>query len=213
MSTGLLVFVLIVIGLGFGWAFHRHSVRRMTPVLKRLALERDGVVESPSPVLMPKLRFSHAGAVVEVSSASSGTEGQSARYTYALFSGLDFKQLEFRIRPRSLQTMVDAGLGIKKPMASVPGRLDERLAIYTNDAGRMEAVLSERVQVDLLSWAAQEKENRIEDVRNYDDKLIYAVTGTLGEYGEYQLLLETACRFYDAVANVLSDDPEQLSRT
>ena len=52
----------------------------------------------------------------------------------------------------------------------------------------------------------------LDNVRNYDDKLIYAVTGTLGEYGEYQLLLETACRFYDAVADVLTDDPEQLSR-
>jgi len=208
MSVGLLIFLVILSGLGLGWVFHRHSARRMTPVLRRLALERDGVVESPSPVLMPKLRFSHAGVAVEVSSASSGTEGQSARYTYALFSGLDFKQFEFRIRPRSLQTIGDAWLGIKKPMVSVPGRLDERLAIYTNDARRMEAVLAERVQVDLLSWAEQEKENRIEDVRNYDDKLIYAVTGTLGEYGEYQLLLETACRFYDAVTNALTNHPK-----
>ena len=49
----------------------------MTPVLRRLALERDGVVESSSLVLMPKQRFLQAGAAVEVSSASSGTEGQN----------------------------------------------------------------------------------------------------------------------------------------
>jgi hypothetical protein len=208
MSTGLLVVLVIASGLGLGWVMHRHSVRRMTPALRRLALERAGVVESPRLASMPKLLFSHAGAAVEVSSASSGTEGQSARYTYALFSGLDFKQFEFRIRPRSLQTTGDAWLGIRKPMTSAPGRLGERLVIYANDEVRMESVLSERVQVDLLSWAKQEKENRIQDVRNYDDKLIYAVTGTLGEYDEYQVLLETACRFCDAVTNALSNHLE-----
>ena len=123
MSTGLLVVLVIASGLGLGWVMHRHSVRRMTPALRRLALERAGVVESPRLASMPKLLFSHAGAAVEVSSASSGTEGQSARYTYALFSGLDFKQFEFRIRPRSLQTTGDAWLGIRKPMTSAPGRL------------------------------------------------------------------------------------------
>ena len=40
------------------------------------------------------------------------------------------------------------------------------------------------------------------------DLKIYAVTGTLGEYGEYQLLLETACRFYDAVTNALTNHPK-----
>ena len=205
MSTGLLVFLVIVGGLGLGWVMHRHSVRRMTPALRRLAVERAGVVESPRLASMPKLLFSHAGAAVEVSSASSGSEGQSARYTYALFSGLDSGQFEFRIRARSTQTIGDALLGIKKPMASVPDRLSERVVIYTNDERRMTVVLSERVQADLLSWAEQAKQNRIEDVRNYEDKLIYAVTGTLGEYGEYQVLLETACRFYDAVTNAVSN--------
>ena len=204
MSTGLIIVIVIALGLLVGWVMHRHSVGSMTPALKRLALEREGVVKSPSLVSMPQLHFSHRGAAVEVSSASSGSEGQSGRYTYTLFSNLDCKQFEFRIRARSIQTVGDALLGIKKPMASVPGRLSDRLAIYTNDERRMNAVLSERVQADLLSWAEQEKENRIADVRNYDDKLIYAVTGMLGEYGDYQVLLETACRFYDAVTDAVS---------
>jgi hypothetical protein len=84
------------------------------------------------------------------------------------------------------------------------GELDARLAIYTNDERWMEAVLSDRVQADLVAWAEQKSENRINDVRNYDDKLIYAVTGTLDSYEEYKLLLGTACRFYDAVTDVVS---------
>lgn len=50
----------------------------MTPVLRRLALERDGVVESFSPVLMPKQRFLQAGAAVEVSSAPERKDRTSA---------------------------------------------------------------------------------------------------------------------------------------
>ncbi len=69
----------------------------------------------------------------------------------------------------------------------------------------MKSVLSERIQADLLSWAEQKAENKINDIRNYDDNLIFAVTGALKNYEDYKLLLETACRFYDAVINVMSN--------
>jgi hypothetical protein len=47
--------------------------------------------------------------------------------------------------------------------------------------------------------------NQINDIRNYDDNLIFAVTGALKNYEEYKLLLDTACRFYDAVTNVVAN--------
>ena len=67
----------------------------------------------------------------------------------------------------------------------------------------MKSLFSERIQADLLSWAEQKTVNRISDIRNYDDKLIFAVTGTLKQYEEYKFFLDTACRFYDAVASVV----------
>ncbi|MHA1939277.1 MAG: hypothetical protein ACW97O_13790 [Candidatus Thorarchaeota archaeon] len=84
-------------------------------------------------------------------------------------------------------------------------KLDKRFAIYTNNDPLMKTVLSERIQMDLLSWAELKTDNRISDIRNYDDKLIFAVTGILKKYEEYTLLLDTACRFYDAVSDVVSD--------
>jgi len=177
----------------------------MTPILRRLAAEKNGTVESPSLFLMPKLRFSHSGTEVEVSSASTGMDGESTRYTYAVFAGLDSKSFEFRIRPRSLQTLGDKWMGLKKPMSTAVDKVDKRLTIYTNNDPLMKALLSDRIQTDLLSWAEQNTENRISDIRNYDDKLIFAVTGTLKKYEEYTLLLDTASRFYDAVTNVVSD--------
>jgi hypothetical protein len=142
---------------------------------------------------------------VEVSSASTGIAGESTRYTYALFAGLDLKSFMFRILPRSLQTIGDKWIGLKKPMSTGVDKLDKRLAIYTDNDLLMKAVLSDRVKADLLSWAVQKTANRINDIRNYDDNLIFAVTGTLKNYEEHKLLLETACRFYDAVTNEVSN--------
>ena len=204
MNVALLIGVVILGGITLAWVLHHRSVRHMTPILKRLAAENHGTVESPSLYLMPKLRFLHSGTEVELSSASTGIDGESTRYTYVVFAGQDSKAFEFRIRPRSLQTIGDRWVGLKKPMPTGVDELDKRLVIYTTDEPLMEAVLSDGIQTDLLSWAEQETENRINDIRNYDDNLIFAVTGTLKNYEEYKLLLDTACRFHDAVANAVS---------
>ena len=197
--------------MSLGWVLHHRSVHHMTPILRWLAAEKNGTVESPGLFLMPKLRFSRPGAKVEVSSASTGIDGNSTRYTYAVFAGLDSKGFEFRILPRSLQTIGDKWIGLKKPMSTAVDNLDKCLAIYTNNSPLMETVLSDRIQADLLSWADQNTDNRINDIRNYDDNLIFAVSGTLKNYKEYALLLDTACRFYDAVTNAVSNYSKVLN--
>ncbi len=203
MNNALLIGAVILGGLSLGWVLHHRSVRQMTPILRRLAAEADGEVKSQGLFVMPKLLFSYSRTDVEVSSASTGIDGESIRYTYALFKGLALKNFEFRIRPRSLQAVADEWAGFKKPMATEVGKLKKHLAIYTNDDRLMEAVLSERIQADLLFWADRKTENRISDIRNYEDKLIYAVTGTLNNYEEFKLLLGSACRYFDVVNNVV----------
>ena len=127
----------------------------MKPILIRLAAEKNGTVESPSLFLMPRLRFSHSGTDVEVCSASTGIAGESTRYTYAVFAGLDSKNFKFRILPRSLQTIGDKWIIQKKPLSTGVDKLDKRLAIYTNNDSLMKSVLSEPIQANLLSWAEQ----------------------------------------------------------
>ncbi len=207
MNVALLIGVIILVGMSLGWVLHHRSVRQITPILRRLAAETNGVVKSQNPFIMPKLLFSYprTDVDVEVSSASTGIDGESIRYTYALFKGLAPKHFEFRILPRSLQAVADEWAGFKKPMATEVGKLKKRIVIYTNDDRLMEAVLSERIQADLLFWADGERENRISDIRNYEDKLIYAVTGTLNNYEEFKLLLNSACGFFDVVNNVVAN--------
>lgn len=203
MNTALIIGMVILTGVSIGWVFHHRSMRHMKPILTRLAAEKNGTVESPSLFLMPRLRFSHSDTEVEVSSASTGIAGESVHYTYAVFKGLDLKSFEFRILPKSLQTIGDKWIGLKKPISIGVDKLEKRLSIYTNNEPLLKAILSERIQADLLSWAEQKTNNRINDIGNYDDNLIFAVTGTLKNHAEYRLFLDTACRFYDAVTNVV----------
>ena len=204
MNGALLIGMIVLGGITLGWILHHQSVRQMTPILRRLAAETNGVVKSQGPFVMPKLVFSHHGTDVELSSASTGISGESIRYTYVLFNELASKNFEFRIRPRSLQAVADEWAGFRKPMTTQVGKLKKHLVIYTNDNLLMEAVFSERIQADLLFWASGERENRISDIRNYDDKLIYAVTGTLNNTKEFKLLLDSACNFFDEVNKVVS---------
>jgi hypothetical protein len=205
MNVTLLLGVVIFAGSCLGWFFHRRSVHQITPFLRRLAEEGNGTVKSQGPFLMPKLVFTYSGTDVEVSSASTGSQGESIRYTYVLFNGLKLKNFEFRIIPRSLQSLTDEWIGFKKPLTGGTSKLKHRLSIYTNNDRLMETVLSERIQKDLLFWAEGEKLNRISDIRNYDDKLIYAVTGSLNTHNEFKFLIDSACRFYDGVSGSRAD--------
>ena len=72
-------------------------------------------------------------------------------------------------------------------MSTGVDKLDERLSIYTNNEPLLKAILSDRIQADILSWTEQKRENKIIDIRNYDENLIFAVTGTLKNYEDYKL--------------------------
>ena len=211
MQVALLICLVLVVGMSLGWALHHRSVRHMTPILRRLAAETNGVVNSQVPFVMPKLLFSYSGVDVEVSSASTGLDGESIRYTYVLFKGLVPRDFEFRVLPRSLQTVAEEWAGYKKSTAPELGKLKKHLAIYTSDNRLTEAVISEPIQTDLLFWADRKRGNRISDIRTFDDKLIYAVTGALNSYEESKLLLGSAFRFFDAFNNIMSNTPRRAN--
>ena len=211
MNTALFIGLVILVGVSLGWVLHQRAIRRMSPILTSLAAEMNGKVESASLFLMPTLRFWYSGTEVEVSTASTGIAGESRRYTYAKFIGLDFNNFEFRILPRSFQTIGDKWVGQKKPIHTGVDKLDKRLSIYSNNEPLLKATLSARIQADLLLWAEQKTVNRISDIRNYDDNLIFAVAGDLESYEEYKLLLDTACRFFDAVTKAVSKHSNVLN--
>jgi hypothetical protein len=202
MSTTVLVGLVILCGLLLGWVLHGRATRRMMPMLKRLAAETNGKVSSSNPLLLPKLRYSRSGMEVEVSSASTGIDGQSVEYTYVLFKGLPSHDFDFRIRPRTITTLVNEWIGFSQASSLNSGRLKTRLVIQTSDDERMHQLLTGHIEADLLFWADR-KSNRLSDVRTYDDKLIYAISGLPDDVHELKRLLHSANRFMDALAGVL----------
>ncbi len=112
MSSYLIIGLTITFGWIIAWVFHSRSYKSLLENLELIAIEKNGTIKKGKLFSLPKLYFTHDGKDVEVSSASTGVSGESERYTYVLFSGLDFKGFEFRILPKSVLTIDDDKLAI-----------------------------------------------------------------------------------------------------
>lgn len=200
MSESTIIALFVVTGLLIGWFMHGRSSRALTSMMKRLAAEKNGVLVSGTFLRLPKLILSHDGKEMEVSAASSGKEGSSP-YTYALFQEVESAGFEFRILPKSTQTVIDSALGLKKGVLTGHQPLDESLAIYTNDENALGALLSERVQQAILGWVKKNR-NRIQDIRNGDNRLIFCVDGILSDTADLRQLIDGACLLFDELAKV-----------
>ncbi len=200
MSEGAIIALFIGTGLLIGWFMHGRTSRTLNSIMRRLAAENNGVLESGTVLRLPKLILSHNGKEMEISAASSGKEGSSP-YTYAMFLDVESGGFEFRILPKSAQTVIDSALGLKKGVHTGHPPLDEYFAIYTNDEDTLGALLTERVQQSILGWVKQNR-NRIQDIRKDDDRLMFCVDGTLSDTADFRQLIDGACLFYDALARV-----------
>jgi len=200
MSEGTIITLFVATGLLIGWFMHGRTSRALTSIMRRLAAEKNGVLESGTFLRLPKLLLSHNGKEMEISAASTGGEGSSP-YTYVLFQDVESAGLEFRILPKSVQTVIDSALGLRKATLTSHPPMDKSLVIYTNDDDALGTLLSERVQQALLGWVTKDR-NRIQDIRNHDDKLMFCVDGILSDTADFRQLIEGACLLYDELARV-----------
>ncbi len=200
MSDGTIIVLFVETGLLIGWFMHGRTSRTLTTIMRRLAAEKNGVLESGTFLQLPKLILSHRDKPVEVSAASSGEEGSSL-YTYVLFLDVESAGFEFRILPKSTRTVIGSALGLKKAVHTGHQPLDERFSIYTNDEDALNELLSEPVQRELLGWVKKNR-NRIQDIRNDDDKFLFCVDGILSDTADFRQLIDGACLFYDAMTRV-----------
>lgn len=200
MSEGTIITLFVATGLLIGWFMHGRTSRAFTSIMRRLAAEKNGVLQSGTFLRLPKLLLSHNGKEMEISAASTGGEGSSP-YTYVLFQDVESAGLEFRILPKSVQTVIDSALGLRKATLTSHPPLDKSLVIYTNDDDALGTLLSERVQQAILGWVTKDR-NRIQDIRNHDHKLMFCVDGILSDTADFRQLIEGACLLYDELARV-----------
>ncbi len=204
MSEGTIITLFVATGLLIGWFMHGRTSRALTSIMRRLAAEKNGVLESGTFLRLPKLLLSHNGKEMEISAASTGGAGSSP-YTYVLFQDVESAGLEFRILPKSVQTVIDSALGLRKAALTSHPPLDKSLVIYTNDDDALGTLLSERVQQALLGWVTKDR-NRIQDIRIHDNHLIFCVEGILSDTADFRQLIDGACLLYDALAESTNPD-------
>ena len=72
MSEGTIIVLFVVAGLLIGWFIHGRTSRTLTSIMRRLAAEKNGVLESGTFLKLPKLILSHRDKPMEISAASSG---------------------------------------------------------------------------------------------------------------------------------------------
>ncbi len=203
MSSYLIIGFIIIFGWILAWILHSRSYKSLLGNLELLAVEKNGTIKKGRLLSLPKLHFTHDGKNVELSCASTGTSGESERYTYVLFSGLDFKGFEFRILPKSVQTIIDNKIGIRKQIPTGDSLFDKHFSVYSSDKDNIFKILDYEIKSDLLKWAQKQPINRISDIRNYDDKLIFCVYGELKDQYEFEQLLKSAINFYDSLKETL----------
>ena len=198
MSSYLTIGIVITLGWILAWILHSRSYKSLLENLKLLSAEKNGTIKQGI-FTLPKLYFTHDGKQVELSSASTGASGESETYTYVLISGLDFDGFEFRILPKSVQTIIDDKLGIKKQIFTEDSLFDKYLTVYSNNKDKISKILNDETKSDLLKWTEKKPINMISDIRNYDDKLIFCVYGELKDHYEFKQLLKSAILYYDAL--------------
>lgn len=203
MSSYLIIGLTITFGWIIAWVFHSRSYKSLLENLELIAIEKSGTIKRGRLFSLPKLYFTHDGKDVEVSSASTGISGESKRYTYVLFSGLDFKGFEFRILPKSVQTIIDNKIGIRKQISIGDRLFDKYFSVYSNDKDKILKILDDETKSDLFKWAQKKPINKISDIRNYDDKIIFCVYGELKDRYEFKQLVKSTTDFYDSHKEVL----------
>ena len=197
MSSYLTIGIVITLGWILAWILHRRSYQSLLENLKLLSAEKSGTIKQRI-LTLPKLHFTYDGKQVEISSASTGASGESETYTYVLISGLDFDGFEFRILPKSVQTIIDDKLGIKKQIFTEDSLFDKYLTVYSNDKDKILKILNDETKSDLLKWTEKKPINMISDIRNYDDKLIFCVYGKLKDQYDFERLINSAMNFYNS---------------
>ncbi|NIT14145.1 MAG: hypothetical protein GTN99_07890, partial [Candidatus Dadabacteria bacterium] len=176
MSHYLVIALVALLGLLTGWIFHTRTKKSLLKNLRLLALEKDGIIKQGL-FTLPKLHYKYDGKEVEISSASTGSSAESEQYTYVLINGIDFKGFEFRLIPKSIQTVIDTAFNIHKQIPTGYAEFDDYFSVYSNSRDKMLKILNDKVRSDLLDWAEKKSVNSINDIRNYDDKLIFSISG------------------------------------
>ena len=210
MKIILIIAGVVLVAVFIAWLIYNQRLQSITNIYKEIAERQGGEVETGGLSLQPRLKLWYQGTPILISHAYTGTLSRKpSYYTYALFSQLPKTSFTFRIVPTSKLDQIDQQM-MRHKMSLGIDELDEFFTASSNRPQQMQALLTPKVIQDLLEWGQATEMEGIEDIHNFEDKLIFSIFGTPQDYAAYQKLLNSAKLFLDAyLAAVISPDPQK----
>jgi hypothetical protein len=132
------------IGLVIGYFVQTADSRKISEILEKQALQRNGTVKAGSLISFPRLRFPYRDTTVEVSVLAG-----SSPVTWAEFS-IDLAEISFRIRNRSAGLSAQKALGMMHVVPTGDPDFDERFFVEANHKSLVLSLLDGRLRADLL---------------------------------------------------------------
>jgi len=207
MKLILIIAGVVVVAVFIAWLIYNKRLQNITSIYKEIAERQGGEVETGGLSLQPRLKLWYQGTPILISHAYTGTlSAKPGYYTYAQFSQLPKTAFRFRIVPTAKLDQIDQQMMRHKMRLGID-ELDEHFTASSNQPEHMQALLTPEVIKNLLEWVQASELDGIEDIHNFEDKLVFSIFGTPPDYAAYQKLLTSAKLFLDAyLAAMISPD-------
>jgi hypothetical protein len=186
-----------VLGLGLvvGYFVQTADSRKITEILEKQAVQRNGTIKAGSLISFPRLRFPYEDTTVQVSVLAG-----SSPVTWAEFP-IDLPETSFKIRNRSTGLSAQKALGMMRVIPTGNPDFDERFFVEANDESLVLGLVDGRLQEELLTLdAAYGKQKILVQLRQNQFQISVDTFGRDEEI--FARLIETAIGFYDRLVNM-----------
>ena len=192
MKPILIIAGVVLIAAFISWLVYNKRLQVITTTYKNVAEKEGGEVETGGLSLRPSLKLWYQGTPVLISHAYTGTlSAKPGYYTFAQFCDLPRPSFKFRITPTMKLDPLELQMMRHKVVTGIQ-ELDDIYTICSNPPEQMQAFLTPEVIKMLLDWSHRSAENGIEDIHNFEDKLVFSIFGIPQEHAVYHHLLDSA---------------------
>ena len=203
------IILIVAVVLIIGWKLHQTDRRRVHECLRKQAARLNGKVRPATLFTYPQLYFRYRDVEVLVSAMSgSGGQGRARPPTsFAQFYFEVYPEYMFRIRNKSVQTMIEKMLGLRD-LQTGNSRFDDQFVVQSDDEDFIRRLLTSEIQNKLLEFnPAYGLDISFQKTTLYrDGRLVFGVERPrldvtiekiATEDQEYYRLIEAATMLYD----------------
>lgn len=203
MKPILIIAGVVLIAVFIASLAYNKFLQTITNVYKDVSEKEGGEVETGGLSLRPRLKLWYKGTPVVISHAYTGTlSAKPGYYTFAQFWDLPRPKFRFRIVPTKRLDQLEKEL-MRHKMETGIQELDSAFTISSNHPEKMKSILTADVVDTLLEWLRVSTDNGIEDIHNYEDKLVFSIYGVPQEHAVYHQLLDSAKLLLQAYLDVV----------